>query len=755
MTSSLVFSTFSILVILLLRVCSIHSQDNVFDVTSFGSISGGAHDITKALSKGWSEACGTENGVVLIPRGSFLLNTVKLAGPCNGSTTFLLNGHLKAPANVSIMKNSKDWVLFSNILGLSIVGNGSFDGQGKSAWLLNECKRKLHCKSLPMSISLKNITNGLIQGIVSTNSKFFHLTIRNSDSILIKSVTIQAPHKSPNTDGIHISQSKRISIYDSNIGTGDDCISLSKGSRNIYIYNVTCGPGHGISIGSLGKHENEEDVSGIVVRNCTFTNTTNGARIKTWAPSFSSRVFNLVYEDIILNNVSNPILIDQHYCPNSHCMGEGESSVKISHIKFINFRGTSQDKVAVTLDCSSFLPCDDIVLKGLNISLNNGGPTIANCTNFHGIFYESKSPLPCISEVVPTPTPTPTGEIVPTPTPTGEIVPTPTPTPTGEIVPTPTPTPTSEIVPTPTPTGEIVPTPTPTPTTEIVPTPTPTAPTPTPTGEIVPTPTPTGEIVPTSTPTNEIVPTPTPTGEIIPTPTPTPTNEIVPTPTPFGEIVPAPTPTGEIVPTPTPTDEIVPTSTPTNEIVPTPTPTGEIIPTPTPEIVPTPTPFGEIVPTPTPISEIVPPPTPIGEIVPTPTPTPTSEIVPTPAPTSEIVPPPTPIGEIVQTPTSEIIPTPTPTSEIVPPPTPTPNGDTVRNPTPTSEIVPTPTPNGDTVPNPTPTSETVPTPTGETTPTPTGDTVPNPTSEIVPTPTPTNRMDIFFAENFYDFYSFL
>nr|GMC74699.1 exopolygalacturonase-like [Ipomoea batatas] len=641
MTSSLVFSTFSILVILLIRVCSIHSQDNVFDVTSFGSISGGAHDITKALSKGWSEACGTENGVVLIPKGSFLLNTVKLAGPCNGSTTFLLNGHLKAPANVSIMKNSKDWVLFSNILGLSIVGNGSFDGQGKSAWLLNECKRKLHCKSLPMSISLKNITNGLIQGIVSTNSKFFHLTIRNSDSILIKSVTIQAPHKSPNTDGIHISQSKRISIYDSNIGTGDDCISLSKGSRNIYIYNVTCGPGHGISIGSLGKHENEEDVSGIVVRNCTFTNTTNGARIKTWAPSFSSRVFNLVYEDIILNNVSNPILIDQHYCPNSHCMGEGESSVKISHIKFINFRGTSQDKVAVTLDCSSFLPCDDIVLRGLNISLNNGGPTIANCTNFHGIFYESKSPLPCISEVVPTPTPTPTGEIVPTPTPTptpiGEIVPTPTPTPTGEIVPTPTPTPT------PTPIGEIVPTPTPTPTSEIVPTPTPTSevvPTPTPTSEIVPTPTPTSEIVPTPTPTSEIiVPTPTPTSEIVPTPTPT--SEIVPTPTPTGEIVPTPTPTGEIIPTPTPTptSEIVPTPTPTSEIVPTPTPTNEIVPTPTSEIVPTPTPTGEIIPTPT------------SEIVPTPTPTPTSKIVPTPTPTGEIVPTPTPTNEIVPTPT--------------------------------------------------------------------------------------------------------
>lgn len=169
---------------------------------------------------------------------------------------------------------------------------------------------------------MKNVTNALIQGITSINSKMFHITIRRSESITIKNVTIQAPDDSPNTDGIHISRSNGITIYNAKIGTGDDCISLSQGSTNILIYNVTCGPGHGISVGSLGRHENEEDVDGIIVKNCTFTNTTNGARIKTWAPSFPSRVFNLTFQDIILNNVRNPILIDQHYCPNSHCMSE-------------------------------------------------------------------------------------------------------------------------------------------------------------------------------------------------------------------------------------------------------------------------------------------------------------------------------------------------------------------------------------------------------------------------------------------------
>lgn len=131
---------------------------------------------------------------------------------------------------------------------------------------------------------------------------------------------IEAPEDSPNTDGIHIGRSSGVIIHDALIGTGDDCISIGHGNTDILISNIWCGPGHGISVGSLGKYPNEGDVRGLVVRDSFITNTMNGVRIKTWqdSPSFSS-VTNITFENIRMKNVKNPIFIDQTYCPHNLC----------------------------------------------------------------------------------------------------------------------------------------------------------------------------------------------------------------------------------------------------------------------------------------------------------------------------------------------------------------------------------------------------------------------------------------------------
>lgn len=69
---------------------------------------------------------------------------------------------------------------------------------------------------------------------------------------------------------------------------GDDCISIQTGCSNVYVHNVNCGPGHGISIGSLGKDNTRACVSNITIRDVNMHNTMNGVRIKTWQVNYHS-----------------------------------------------------------------------------------------------------------------------------------------------------------------------------------------------------------------------------------------------------------------------------------------------------------------------------------------------------------------------------------------------------------------------------------------------------------------------------------
>lgn len=177
----------------------------------------------------------------------------------------------------------------------------------------------MHFISL-QNLSFNFINNTIIRDVTTKDSKNFHVNCISSHNVTFQRFTISAPGDSPNTDGIHIARSSMIKVVDSIIETGDDCISIGDEMCDLQIRNVTCGPGHGVSIGSMGRNEAEKDVTGITVQNCTFKSTQNGVRIKTWpsAPA-TLKISNITFEDLIMDNVSNPIIIDQEYCPHNLC----------------------------------------------------------------------------------------------------------------------------------------------------------------------------------------------------------------------------------------------------------------------------------------------------------------------------------------------------------------------------------------------------------------------------------------------------
>ncbi|XP_058068980.1 exopolygalacturonase-like [Magnolia sinica] len=372
------------------------SPVKVFNVKDFGAIADGKTDSSKAFLDAWKEACAWNGmGRVLIPKGTFLVGPVLFEGPCKGPIIFQVSGVVKAPGLEKFPSDS--WIVFHYINGLMVTGGGTFHGEGAEAWPHNQCSKNKKCKFLPTSLRFISVTNATIRSISSVDSKLFHMNIASCNNIKIQSIKISAPAESPNTDGIHIGDSSGVSIVRSVIGTGDDCISIGSGNSNIFISNVFCGPGHGISIGSLGKYPNEADVVGINVRNCTLTGTTNGIRIKTWQDSSILSAFNFTFQDIVMNNVANPIIIDQEYCPYISCNKEAPSRVKISDVKFMNIRGSSASQVAVNFLCSKGVPCQDVHLQSINLEYNGlDGPAKSLCYNIKGTSSGMQRPPSCL-----------------------------------------------------------------------------------------------------------------------------------------------------------------------------------------------------------------------------------------------------------------------------------------------------------------------------------------------------------------------
>ncbi|MFQ6621108.1 hypothetical protein Gotur_003138 [Gossypium turneri] len=276
-----------------------------------------------------------------------------LDGPCKAPIELQVEGTVKAPADPGAFKEPK-WIAFNRIENFKLFSGGLFDGQGTTAY-----KREVF-----------------------------------------------TPDESLNTDGIHIGRSDGVNVLNSEIKTSDDCVSIGDGSKNLVINGVTCGPGHGISIGSLRLFKNEEPVDGVIVKNCTLTNTSNGVRIKTWPGAEPGTCLNIHFEDITVTNVSSPIIIDQKYCPWNKCKINEESKVKLSNISLKNIHGTSALPEAIKIICSATLPCENVELADIEITHSGPtGPAVSQCSNVKPKVSGKQNPAPCSAPIPAKPTP--------------------------------------------------------------------------------------------------------------------------------------------------------------------------------------------------------------------------------------------------------------------------------------------------------------------------------------------------------------
>ncbi|XP_061350709.1 probable polygalacturonase At3g15720 [Gastrolobium bilobum] len=332
---------------------------NIYNVMEYGANGDGKSDDSQAFLRAWNNACGAKGAsTLLIPQEKlFMVTNILLKGTCKATSIL---------------------IMISNVNSLTMDGGGSIDGNGSEWWQCISCSR-------PRLLGFHACNDLTVSNLTITDSPCGHITINSCEGARFSDLNIHAPPHSPNTDGIDISASKNILIEDSTIGTGDDCIAINSGCSYIYAARVACGPGHGISIGSLGRNEAHETVEEVYVRNCSFNETQNGARIKT-CQGGSGYARKITFEQITLIRVHHPILIDQHY-PTQH-----------PTVTYRGFEGTSANDNAINLNCSP-LGCFNIVLDQIDIvSSKPGKKTYASCKNAHGIVGSTTPSVHCLSE---------------------------------------------------------------------------------------------------------------------------------------------------------------------------------------------------------------------------------------------------------------------------------------------------------------------------------------------------------------------
>ncbi|KAK7290466.1 hypothetical protein RIF29_04909 [Crotalaria pallida] len=274
-------------------------------------------------------------------------------------------GNLLAPERNSWGACSKRWLHFQDVDGMTVDGFGVINGQGQHWWgnalLFERC-------------------NGLkISGLTHINGPGSHIFVVHSKNVSISHVNITSPEHSHNTDGIDISKSKHVNIHDSIIGTGDDCIALKGGTQFVNISQVHCGPGHGISVGSLGDNGKEDYASDIHVFNCSISGATGGAKIKTWAGG-KGYVKRIIFEHITVHQTNYAVNIDQHYWHSK----ENRQALKVSDVTFSNIQGTCTNQNAIVLDCAN-IGCSNITLNKINItSIDPKKPASTICNHVKG-----------------------------------------------------------------------------------------------------------------------------------------------------------------------------------------------------------------------------------------------------------------------------------------------------------------------------------------------------------------------------------
>ena len=224
---------------------------------------------------------------------------------------------------------------------VGIMGEGAIDGRGgdhllhtSDSWwdLAHQAKVENKKQNCPRLIVVDASDDFILYGITLKNSPNYHVIVGRTNGFTAWGVKIDSPATARNTDGIDPSSSTNVTIAYSWIRAGDDNIAIKAGKNgsatHMTILRNHFYSGHGMSIGS----ETDGGVSAIRVIDLTIDGADNGIRIKS-DMSRGGLVRDVVYQDVCLRDVKNPIILDPFYSPAHGTLAPVYQDIRLRNVR--------------------------------------------------------------------------------------------------------------------------------------------------------------------------------------------------------------------------------------------------------------------------------------------------------------------------------------------------------------------------------------------------------------------------------------